>query len=305
MLPGTKNTLSDLAWLRANGLAEWVLARHQRGATVIGICGGYQMLGTIVADPAGVESSAGHCAGLGLVSATTELTIDKTTRAVAATTPAGVRFGAYEIHHGITTLDEADSQPFATLDEGTRDGYRGSGLLGTYLHGAFENADVCTEVFGVRVHADSRKSAQYQQMADWFEQHARHVTDLGTWLTATNGSRSSAPFFFSRAASQGKAGTISPGTDTVPALCCAYGTGTKRTTGSEPELHAVPMTVWVPEVRGAASTAAISMTASRLGTLVLQSAMTAYGFPSFGLVYAEMVCGSNPALTPQIPPTYA
>ena len=57
ILPGSKNTIADLTWLRSTGLADWVVAQHRRGATVIGICGGYQMLGETITDPTGVESS--------------------------------------------------------------------------------------------------------------------------------------------------------------------------------------------------------------------------------------------------------
>jgi adenosylcobyric acid synthase len=96
ILPGSKNTLSDLAWLRSTGLAEWILDQQRRGAFVIGICGGYQMLGRTIADPDEMESSAGQADGLCLIPGT-EPARDKTTRAVTATTPRR-RFGAHEIH---------------------------------------------------------------------------------------------------------------------------------------------------------------------------------------------------------------
>ena len=95
-------------------------------------------------------------------------------------TPSGVRFGAYEIHLGLTTAaPSAVLPPFAQLDDGTFDGVRGAGVLGTYLHGALESADVCTEIFGIDVPAAASKASQYRRMAAWFEQHARHLNALG------------------------------------------------------------------------------------------------------------------------------
>src|SRR5262249_45931930 len=66
-LPGTKNTAADLEWLRERGLAAWILDQHRRGATIIGICGGFQMLGERIRDPHAMESGQGEVAGLGLL----------------------------------------------------------------------------------------------------------------------------------------------------------------------------------------------------------------------------------------------
>jgi adenosylcobyric acid synthase len=170
----------DLAWLRESGLADWILQQHRSGTTIIGICGGYQMLGRTVCDPAGMESSAREAAGLGLLQASTSLSRAKQTRAVSATTPGGVRFGGYEIHLGITTHDWRDDvTPFAHLDDGGVDGARGAGAIGTYLHGAFEDPDVCAEVFGIAAPSVTSKGVHYERLAAWFEQHARHLDQLG------------------------------------------------------------------------------------------------------------------------------
>jgi adenosylcobyric acid synthase len=180
ILPGSKNTIADLAWLRQTGLADWILEQHRRGTTVVGICGGYQMMGHTIADPGGMESSAGRADGLALIAAHTVLAPEKTTRAVAAVTPGGVRFGAYEIHLGITTLaPTAGVAPFATIGAGGVDGIRGAGVLGTYLHGAFESPGVCAEVFGSQIPSTVSKSSHYRRMAEWFDQHVRHVAELG------------------------------------------------------------------------------------------------------------------------------
>ena len=190
ILPGSKNTMSDLAWLRETGLADWIVERHRRGTTVIGICGGYQMLGRTIADPGCVESSAGRADGLGLIPAITELTGQKTTREVRATTIGGVAFAAYEIHLGVTTVvPDAGLKPFARLDDGMPDGIRGERVVGTYLHGALEDASVCAELFGVEMPSGVSKASQYRRMANWFEHHARHVEDLGEAFVGGSDSR--------------------------------------------------------------------------------------------------------------------
>jgi len=180
VLPGSKNTIADLAWLRAQGLAEWVIQQHRSGATIIGICGGYQMLGRTIHDPAGMESSAGSAEGLALLPAVTILSRDKQTRAVTATTPGGVQFGGYEIHLGVTTLEWAtEYAPFATRADGGEDGVRGTGVIGTYVHGAFEHPEVCADVFGIDAPSVRSKAAHYQDLAAWFDRHARHLDRLG------------------------------------------------------------------------------------------------------------------------------
>jgi adenosylcobyric acid synthase len=180
ILPGTKNTIADLVWLRNVGLDKWILSQHRAGAIVVGICGGYQMLGKRVHDPDGVESNVPAAEGLGLLPIVTTLTNEKRTRAVSATTRGGVVFGGYEIHMGVTTEEEGQvSAPFATLDDGEQDGACRSGVIGTYLHGAFEHAGVCAEVFGIPMAAAVAKAAEYERLAAWFDQHGRHLDRLG------------------------------------------------------------------------------------------------------------------------------
>jgi adenosylcobyric acid synthase len=171
ILPGSKDTLADLAWLRGCGLDRWVLEQHARGATVVGICGGYQMLGTSIKDPDGVESAAPPAAGLGLLPVETILAREKTTRVVRATLPSGVSFAGYEIHMGVTTAG-GDVEPFAVLADGSPDGARGERVLGTYLHGALEHAAVCADLFGVPMAGDEGKAHDYARLARWFDSHA-------------------------------------------------------------------------------------------------------------------------------------
>lgn len=171
ILPGTKDTLSDLAWMRAQGLDRWVREQYQRGATVIGICGGFQMMGEVVRDPDGVESG-GSESGLGLLPAETTLLREKTTR-VRHVTIGDVTCPAYEIHMGQTVLRQ-EMPPFATLEDGVPEGVRAPRLVGTYLHGVLEDARLCSSLFGTPVKPGPGKEAGYAALADWFELHARH-----------------------------------------------------------------------------------------------------------------------------------
>lgn len=180
ILPGSKNTMADLSWLRDTGLADWILQQHRAGTTIIGICGGYQMLGHTIRDPGGMESSAEEAEGLGVLPATSYLSREKQTRAVTATTCGGAQFAGYEIHLGVTTLERCDDfTPFARLDDGDVEGVRGAGVIGTYLHGAFEHPDVCADVFGIDVPSATSKAVHYERLAAWFAQHARHLDELG------------------------------------------------------------------------------------------------------------------------------
>ena len=171
-LPGTKSTIEDMLWLQSNGLADWLQRQYKEGATIVGVCGGFQMLGDEIIDPDRVESTAETVRGLGFIRAITRLMPHKTTRLVAARTHSGIPFRGYEIHMGITTLDDA-GRPFAHLENGTRDGVRLPRIIGTYLHGAFENREVLEEILQRRLTGvvPESRDAQYERMADWFEEH--------------------------------------------------------------------------------------------------------------------------------------
>lgn len=138
LLAGSKATIADLAALRAAGFDTDIAAHVRRGGRVLGLCGGYQMLGASIADPDGVEGPAGAVPGLGLLNVSTRLSGDKRLVAVNGVTADGVAFAGYEMHVGAT--DGPDRvRPFATLADGTPDGATSANgrVAGTYVHGLF------------------------------------------------------------------------------------------------------------------------------------------------------------------------
>lgn len=166
ILPGTKSTMSDLAWLRSRGLDQWILRQHEEGATILGICGGYQMLGSSIEDPDHSESEVERMEGLNLLPVTTVLQREKTVQAVEAQTRSGVPFGAYEIHVGQTSAPESE-QCFAYVG-GQREGLVCNRCIGTYLHGAFENCSVLLESLGIQGRHSSTQEENFDRLADWF-----------------------------------------------------------------------------------------------------------------------------------------
>jgi len=140
VLPGTKATLADLAWLRAQGLDRFVAEHAARGGAVLGICGGYQMLGRRVADPHGVEGG-GEAEGLGLLPVTTGMAPDKRCAEVRYRPAPDAGLGAepvagYEIHMGRTAV-HGGAPLFADAPPGT--GVRECAVRGAYLHGLLDN----------------------------------------------------------------------------------------------------------------------------------------------------------------------
>ena len=169
-LPGTKNTIADLQWLRERGLDKWLLLQHQRGATIVGICGGFQMLGESIEDPEALESPQLQADGLGMLPVRTILKAPKTTREIEARTAGGQRFQAYEIHMGVSTVAPGTT-PFAWLADGLPDGCCGERVFGTYLHGAFEDAGVVAELLGLTIDPNDR-DLMYDKLADWLIEHS-------------------------------------------------------------------------------------------------------------------------------------
>jgi adenosylcobyric acid synthase len=137
VLPGSKATIADLAFLRDQGWDIDILAHHRRGGMVLGICGGYQMLGRRIADPLGIEGDPCEIAGLGLLDVETRLGPDKALRQVAGLA-LDTPFGGYEMHVG-ETEGAGTARAFALLDGTRSDGaISPDGLvMGTYCHGLF------------------------------------------------------------------------------------------------------------------------------------------------------------------------
>ena len=138
ILPGSKATISDLHALRAAEFDIDIAAHRRRGGMILGLCGGYQMLGRTIADPQGVEGSPGSLAGLGLLEVETVLSDEKRLEPVRGTTSDGAPFCGYEMHMGVTA-GAACARPFARLDDGSPEGAMSADgrVLGTYIHGLF------------------------------------------------------------------------------------------------------------------------------------------------------------------------
>lgn len=183
LLPGSKSTLSDLYELRRNGVAQAVIRAHREGATVMGICGGYQLMGMEVCDPDHVEGEIERLPGLGLLPVSTRMQGDKVTRQVKFNfNGSDALCEGYEIHMGTTTLmDDAPTSPFAFFpDENRTDGYlKDRTCLGTYIHGVLDNqafVDYLLEPFADKLSGGvfdykQFKEEQYNKLADHVRNH--------------------------------------------------------------------------------------------------------------------------------------
>ncbi len=135
IIPGTKSTRGDLAFLRQQGWDIDLAAHVRRGGRVLGLCGGYQMLGRVIRDPLGVDGEAGESAGLGLLDIATDMAADKTLSRVSGEA-LGQPVTGYEIHMGQTAGPDR-ARPFAHID-GPEGAQSADGrIMGTYLHGLF------------------------------------------------------------------------------------------------------------------------------------------------------------------------
>jgi adenosylcobyric acid synthase len=148
IIPGTKTTIDDLSWLAARGFPDAVRGLCARGVPVVGLCGGYQMLGRKVSDPDGLEGSGAEAYGLGLLPVDTRLQPIKVTRALSGRPVAAggflsalsaERVEGYEIHMGRTAVG-AGAEGLFLLEDGTSDGAAAMDgrIWGTYLHGVFD-----------------------------------------------------------------------------------------------------------------------------------------------------------------------
>lgn len=159
ILPGTKNTMEDLQWMRQSGMEAAVLKQAAKGKIIFGICGGYQMLGETLSDPYGIEAG-GTMKGMGLLPMDTVFENEKTRTRVSGTFTqvegelrelSGVQLEGYEIHMGVTSLkDTARSlttiQDHAVSQERKCDGAYEKNIYGTYVHGVFDREEVAKAV---------------------------------------------------------------------------------------------------------------------------------------------------------------
>jgi adenosylcobyric acid synthase len=166
ILPGSKATLSDLAFLRREGWDIDILAHRRRGGHILGVCGGYQMLGRRIADPDGSEGPPGEAAGLGLLDIDTVLGAEKQLREAAGTDLAtGMKVRGYEMHLGETS-GSGLARPMLDL-AGRPDGAASSDgrVAGCYLHGLFAS-DTFRRAFLARLGADDGAGVAYDAMID-------------------------------------------------------------------------------------------------------------------------------------------
>lgn len=192
ILPGTKSTRSDLNWLREQGWDKAIQKHLRYGGKLIGICGGFQMLGTSVADPEGIEGPAGRSEGLGLLDMETTLEPEKQLRRetghLAFSCPASAAAGrsvatgrkveGYEIHAGITQ-GEALNNPAVQLQGRTDGAISEDGqIIGTYLHGLFDHTEALETLLtwaGLeqvkRIDYRARQEADIERLADAIETH--------------------------------------------------------------------------------------------------------------------------------------
>lgn len=192
VLPGSKSTIADLQWLRATGLDGAILDAARRGVPVLGLCGGYQMLGLALCDPDGVESPVSSAAGLGLLRVTTVFAPTKATVRVCArvTAPfgllaraAGLAIAGYEIHTGRSEAG-AGPHPFRVMSRGGHTTNEPEGamstdgaVVGTYLHGIFSSPELRRALLQALAHRKGIKpnphwgtveapGARYDRLAD-------------------------------------------------------------------------------------------------------------------------------------------
>lgn len=181
IIPGSKSTRGDLAYLRAQGWDVDIAAHVRRGGAVLGICGGYQMLGAWVRDPHGIEGAPGDTPGLGLLDIETVMSADKTlTRVVATHVASGCPISGYEIHIGRSD-GAARARPFAMVS-GTPEGAVSTDgrIMGSYLHGMFADDSFRAAFLVARGAASSQQSygAVVEQTLDALALHLEQFIDV-------------------------------------------------------------------------------------------------------------------------------
>ncbi len=191
ILPGSKNTIEDLLFIRQSGLEAKLLAYHQQGNPIIGICGGYQMLGEKILDPDGVESDQKEIRGLGLLPIVTTLSLEKITRQVQASCEEqgflGEKitcgnFSGYEIHAGRTEFLEQRKSAFQievgmdSLPDGMVNSYEN--VLGTYLHGVFDQDQYRSGILRILHHRKNSGTEKKEILMNYQEKKEEQYRNL-------------------------------------------------------------------------------------------------------------------------------
>lgn len=167
IVPGSKSTIADLAELRKNGVAQAIIKAHKGGKTVLGICGGYQIMGCEVLDPHHLEGEIGRLPGLGLLPVSTVITEEKVTlQSNFRTFPLGGEkycLKGYEIHMGESVpFDGGEARPLNELEDGRLDGCIVSDkCMGTYMHGILDNAEFVDWLLAPYAEKCARKEFDY------------------------------------------------------------------------------------------------------------------------------------------------
>ena len=184
IIPGSKNTIHDLLFLRKTGLAKAIITAHENGKSVYGICGGFQMMGTEIRDPYHVEGEVESIPGLGILPVTTTLTKEKITEQCNFTFQSNEEVNkGYEIHMGETIFDSNSKViPLCITDSDENDGcFLNNKTWGTYIHGIFDHISVIQEIVkstGSKIKmdfdVDQFKEEQYNKLADL----VRESTDM-------------------------------------------------------------------------------------------------------------------------------
>ena len=178
VLPGSKATIADLRAMRAEGWDIDIRAHHRRAKPVLGICGGYQMLGRRIVDPDGLEGPAEEIEGLGLLDVETRLTRSKALRDVRGSA-WGKAFTGYEMHMGVTSGADC-GRPFALLEGGRPDGATNADgtVMGTYIHGLLAGTDLRAALLtalGSQSARDDHGVSVQRALDEIAEQLERHV----------------------------------------------------------------------------------------------------------------------------------
>lgn len=180
IIPGTKSTLHDLMILRKSGMAKAIIEAHGDGKTILGICGGYQMLGKEITDPQGIESNISQLPGLNLLPIKTELDGTKVTKQVSFKLHAGTsQCTGYEIHNGRTEILSTDIETLNVLEDGSTDGCFTENCYGTYIHGILDNREFVNLLLKPHLNSKSTsefdyfkfKEEQYDKLADHVRKH--------------------------------------------------------------------------------------------------------------------------------------